>query len=902
MTPTVYTAACGYKETIYGVGSTVDAATGTIVNQGTIPGTFVSEWGGWPTHELTSYVNAILLQEVVRPIRVLRDVVHSLLQLGYDVSFVHATGTYATERMSTMGRGLCTPTHLNPEVWTSSQMAALKVHANESTMANVGYWGSRHVTAVVGNLSRPFSADFWREFTLSDDLIEYFSIDRHNRSRIAKAKYCPDGVGGCLDGCSKSYACTLHEGRGTAHISVHIFDSARTPGKSCMLVLIMRWDYDPGYLQAIMSNRNVPAYFCSAGDSNLQEYVVETMQRNGTIVFYHYVPDMFHTDNPGKFARILWPLPDPAVVATATGTFGELGYGNPTTNPVDVDYPQENLMKIYANLLRSDDLLAHYLNQFVLTQLDVTTMLSSMAAFQADPATTQPANFAAACQWVRSNYDTWTSWLETLPLCDIRRHMTYTMTGCNTTFRRVSFAWTRPDPTNATLPFECDGGIVTLPGAFQTSKSCEWLSTHENEWTAWTSAPPHCDPSFFAYTISSCSEASTREVAFAWNLPEAANPARSSECTGGVALPANVVLDCGYVPYTSSAFVGIAVLTSVVMVLLTGLTALVVLFRERPIIKRSQWPLLVLMLLGGYCLCATVFLFGGPPSPGVCGGRPFVASLGYTTVFGSILAKSLRVYAVFNQKAMKRVVITVWRALQWFIVVLGIDMGTVDTMPHVGDNVTLGPWTGIVAVWLVVDFPHPISTTVPSTDFHGDIDIQQCRSSNFIFPTLSIFWKGLVTLGGVYVAFHIRKADSDFQESVWMFASSCMVIVGGGVMLALTYATTMSPVSTFTLQAVVILLCTVTVMALMLVPKFFKLHAVTPIEVFPSRKTSSMTSSTKLAAAKTAPNKPTPPSNSQRLSSGSQIAPSNSAAALLTSSASQGTGENAISDATSTFD
>ncbi|ETV90901.1 hypothetical protein, variant 3 [Aphanomyces invadans] len=588
--------------------------------------------------------------------------------------------------MSTMGRGLCTPTHLNPEVWTSSQMAALKVHANESTMANVGYWGRsglytlqanvddalRGPQSTLGNLSRPFSADFWREFTLSDDLIEYFSIDRHNRSRIAKAKYCPDGVGGCLDGCSKSYACTLHEGR----------------GKSCMLVLIMRWDYDPGYLQAIMSNRNVPAYFCSAGDSNLQEYVVETMQRNGTIVFYHYVPDMFHTDNPGKFARILWPLPDPAVVATATGTFGELGYGNPTTNPVDVDYPQENLMKIYANLLRSDELLAHYLNQFVLTQLDVTTMLSSMAAFQADPATTQPANFAAACQWVRSNYDTWTSWLETLPLCDIRRHMTYTMTGCNTTFRRVSFAWTRPDPTNATLPFECDGGIVTLPGAFQTSKSCEWLSTHENEWTAWTSAPPHCDPSFFAYTISSCSEASTREVAFAWNLPEAANPARSSECTGGVALPANVVLDCGYVPYTSSAFVGIAVLTSVVMVLLTGLTALVVLFRERPIIKRSQWPLLVLMLLGGYCLCATVFLFGGPPSPGVCGGRPFVASLGYTTVFGSILAKSLRVYAVFNQKAMKRVVITVWRALQWFIVVLGIDMGTVDTMPrrrcHIG--------------------------------------------------------------------------------------------------------------------------------------------------------------------------------------------------------------------------
>ncbi|KAF0747254.1 hypothetical protein AaE_007789, partial [Aphanomyces astaci] len=373
MTPNVYTATCGFQETVYGMGATVDASTGSIVNQGTVQGTFVAEWGGWPTHEVTSYVNAILLQEV----------------LGYDVSFVYSSGTYSTERMSTMGRGLCTPTHLNPEVWTTSQMTTLKQHANESTMSNIGYWGrSGHYTlranvqdallgplSVSGNLTRPISADFWREFTLTNELIEYFSVHQHNRSRIAKSKYCADGVGGCLDGCSKSHACTLNEAQ----------------GKPCMLVLNMRWAYDPGYLQAIMSNNNVPAYFCFAGDSGLQAYVVETMQNQGAITFYHYEPDMFHIDNAGKFARILWPLPDPAIVVTATGTFGELGYGKNTTNPVSVDYPQENLMKIYSNILRNDDFLSHYVNKLVLTQLDVTTMMADMAKFQAS--STEPANF-----------------------------------------------------------------------------------------------------------------------------------------------------------------------------------------------------------------------------------------------------------------------------------------------------------------------------------------------------------------------------------------------------------------------------------------------------------------------------------------------------------------------------
>ncbi|KAF0752553.1 hypothetical protein AaE_005993 [Aphanomyces astaci] len=193
---------------------------------------------------------------------------------------------------------------------------------------------------------------------------------------------------------------------------------------------------------------------------------------------------------------------------------------------------------------------------------------------------------------------------------------------------------------------------------------------------------------------------------------------------------------------------------------------------------------------------------------------------------------------------------------------------------------------------MVVDFPHPVTVTGPSTDFHGDVDTQQCSSSQFIFPAFSMFWKGLVTCGGVYVAFQIRQADSDFQESTWMFASSCIVVVGGGVLLIVTYAATMPATSVFLFQAAVVMggsydgNC-VAVMTLMLVPKLLKLHAVTPIEVFASRK--STASSVRLMSSKKQLKL-----NSQRQSSGSLQAPT-SAVRVQSSGASQDLGRDATS-------
>lgn len=103
---------------------------------------------------------------------------------------------------------------------------------------------------------------------------------------------------------------------------------------------------------------------------------------------------------------------------------------------------------------------------------------------------------------------------------------------------------------------------------------------------------------------------------------------------------------------------------------------LIVLFREKPVIKRSQWHLLVVLVLGGMCMCVYVILGGGAPSNTVCGARPVFVSIGYTLAFGSLLLKSLRVYLVFHSKAVKKSVVTMARMVHYLCGFLTIDIGT----------------------------------------------------------------------------------------------------------------------------------------------------------------------------------------------------------------------------------
>ncbi|EQC42328.1 hypothetical protein SDRG_00067 [Saprolegnia diclina VS20] len=773
-------------QSFHGVGERV-YPNGSVATTGTWNGSLVLEYNNWQSQTLTTSIIAILASEVV----------------GYPVSFLKTSGGLGvTERMSSVGAGVCTPSHVSPEVWTSSKMTLLNVYANETSSSAIGYNGQSGLytlqtnvdealkgpASTIGNFSRSHSADWWRDYVLDSDLINFYSIANFNMSQVGQKSACADGLYGCLNGCSQTAACT----------------AALAQGKTCMLVASQYGTDDQGYLQSAVGNNNIPARFCFAGYAPTGNLVTSTMASGGAIVFYHYEPDMFHFTNPGKFVRISLPRPTPEMVVLATGQFGSNGFGQPSPDPVSVDYPEQVLMKYYSNYLLDATMLNNFLRKFQITKLDINNLLLAYANANASVADIE---YAVACDWVQKNYEKWYLWVDRLPLCTMSTNMRYSVANCNSSSqpRVVTFAWTTPDPANSSHPYDCDGGFSTLPPSFYTSRSCEWLDANTALWSLWLTSPPTCDLSFYNYSVSECTSSSIRNVEFFWLLPSATNYLVSGECINGVSLPSNTTVACDYVPTFSGVYTGIATITVIVLVILVVFVALVLKFREKPVIKRSQWHLLLLLLLGGILICAYVLLGGGAPSSFLCGARPFVGSLGYTLCFGSLLVKSLRVYLVFENKAMKKRVVSVWRMLRILSAIVGVDIG-------------------IVVVWLLAEFPSPSTYTAAAAEFTGTLVHVECHSSSFIFPVLSIFWKAVVTFVGLYVSFLIRHVSGDFQESIWIFAASCVVLVGSLLMLTMTYLVVLPAAAAYGFLSAITLFCTVVTMALMFGPKFTRLN------------------------------------------------------------------------------
>ncbi|DAZ96048.1 TPA: hypothetical protein N0F65_000043 [Lagenidium giganteum] len=749
----------------------------TLVDPGVINGTLILELKDWQSNAIATLVFGILAQEV--------------------------------EMMIALGT--CTPIHANVEVWTEAHRAEYVVYANETYCAGgLGYFGRSGVyvshSLVVDGANRTkraqiFNADFYRDYAANEDLIRSLPVSQlWNNSKYyppAQNKACVDGRLGCKNNCSKSLACTKRE----------------AAGKECLVIMMMKANYDVGMVQAIMSNNDVPAYFCFLGYTNMLAYVVEA-EKNGTpVAFYHYEPDTFFFDHAKKFDRIFLPRATPEEVALNTFSFGELGYGNATTNPLSVDFPSMRLDKYASMLLQVTQPIGNFLNQFSLVELNLNQLLNGYeVVMQMNPPAPDPI-FTTACTWIEQNYDTWRAWIDRLPLCDFNQHVKYTISNCDgdndedsSANHTITFAWHAPDPDDPTQPYECDGGIHTLPNPLTTSRSCAWLRANPTTWANWISTKPQCDFTFEEYSITECTATATRNILFSWKLPKPDAPTESMECSGGVKLSDNLELPCDYMPASAAGYIVIVVFAVILIIVHIAATAFVYICRKRPIIKRLQYEFLLLMIVGGILMCLSVIVYGGEPTPFLCGARPTFLALGFTMIFGSLVVKSMRVYRVFTSTAMKRVVLSMGTMLKVLSVFFAVDIM-------------------ILIVWFAADFPKPTTLTSAMVELHGGtIGSKVCRSSSFIFSALLIFWKAIVLGMGIYLSFLIRHLSSDFQESIWIFGSSMVVLGGSLLIMPMAYLADLQAVTFYIFMAVTLLICTSLVTIMMLLPKVRRLN------------------------------------------------------------------------------
>ncbi|OWZ24455.1 G-protein coupled receptor [Phytophthora megakarya] len=673
-------------------------------NRGEVNGTLVLDLAAWDTHALSTMVLAIMAAEVS----------------GYQVSISKGgPGVEITQRMSSVGSGICTPTHLNVEVWTSSTMSDLRVFFNETyQVGGVGYFGlsgvyTTHQFVLDGmNATSPYFPDFWKHY--------------------------------------KTTACAKRE----------------SAGKTCLVMALMVPYYDQGYFQAVFDNLDIPAYFCFIGYGGVNNFASDAAKSGAPILFYHYEPDLFHVTHKGKFDRVALPRTDAERVKLSTGTYGENGFGVKTNNLVDVDYPSLLLSKF------------------------------------AEP------YFRAACNWVKANYDVWSDWHDRLPLCAFEANIVSQVTGCeNGSYREIQFSWNQPNPGNNSLPNDCDGGVTTLPVSIITSRSCDWIYSNQRTWAGWIDTKPVCDSTFYDYKVSECDSDAYRTVRYFWKLPNISNSSSSAECSGGENLPDDVIIDCEYMPTSSTTFQTLAALAAIVAVLL--LIASVIVFKQRnaPVIRRSQFEMLLLMIFGGFFTTGAAVAYAGRPTQLLCGIRPVLVCMGFTTIFGALVMKSLRVYRVFMKSAMKRVKVTLFRILK----ILSIF--------YIGDII-------IFIGWFAADFPEPTIKHDEASEFRGTVDRISCHSSSFIFTALLIFWKAILLILGLYLSFLIRNVSVDFQESPWIFGSVVVVLVGCVLILPMSYLVQIRAATYYVFLACTLIICTVVIMGFMLVPKLFRLKEV----------------------------------------------------------------------------
>ncbi|GMF11313.1 unnamed protein product [Phytophthora lilii] len=390
--------------------------------------------------------------------------------------------------MSSVGSGLCTPTHLNTEGWASS-LDALKPYFNESYNAGIlGYYGLSGLYTTTdfviqgASANPPYSPEFWRSYKTSDALINALSVEsfKTNSKYYPPAQeFCPDGVLGCEENCGETEACTERE----------------EAGKSCLVVAMMFPSYDPGYFQA----------------------------------------------------RVFLPRTGPERVKLSTGNFGENGYGSKTDNPVDVDYPRLELMKFAASIV-SDLPIGSMFSRFTLSDTHINDLLSKFSGTSHDSSEPEPY-FHAACNWVKENYDLWADWIDELPVCTFQKHVSTRIVGCEegNTIRRVEFEWKSPNPNNNSIPNDCDGGLTTLPSTITTTRSCEWICNNYRTGSGWVDFKPTCDPSFYDYNLSACDSSGYQSVQYYWKLPNPENHRLSAECQGGDDLPEPSRTKCGSV-------------------------------------------------------------------------------------------------------------------------------------------------------------------------------------------------------------------------------------------------------------------------------------------------------------------------------------------------------------------
>ncbi|XP_040818726.1 gamma-aminobutyric acid type B receptor subunit 2 [Ochotona curzoniae] len=242
--------------------------------------------------------------------------------------------------------------------------------------------------------------------------------------------------------------------------------------------------------------------------------------------------------------------------------------------------------------------------------------------------------------------------------------------------------------------------------------------------------------------------------------------------------------------------------------------------RNQKLIKMSSPYMNNLIILGGMLSYASIFLFGLDGSfvsektfETLCTVRTWILTVGYTTAFGAMFAKTWRVHAIFKNVKMKKKIIKD----QKLLVIVG-GMLLIDLC--------------ILICWQAVD---PLRRTVERYSMEPDPAgrdisvrplLEHCENTHMtIWLGIVYAYKGLLMLFGCFLAWETRNVSIPaLNDSKYIGMSvynvGIMCIIGAAV----SFLTRDQPNVQFCIVALVIIFCSTITLCLVFVPKLITLR------------------------------------------------------------------------------
>uniref|UniRef100_UPI00358F2524 gamma-aminobutyric acid type B receptor subunit 2-like n=1 Tax=Myxine glutinosa TaxID=7769 RepID=UPI00358F2524 len=237
--------------------------------------------------------------------------------------------------------------------------------------------------------------------------------------------------------------------------------------------------------------------------------------------------------------------------------------------------------------------------------------------------------------------------------------------------------------------------------------------------------------------------------------------------------------------------------------------------RNHKLIKMSSPFMNNLIILGGSLSYFSIFLFGldgALVSPGtfqtICALRTWILTIGYTTAFGSMFAKTWRVHAIFKNVKMKKKIIKDQKLVGIVGGMLLIDLGM------------LASWQAMDPLRQEID-KYPLEPDKSGRDVDIQPLLEHCESEHMaVWLGIIYAYKGMLMVFGCFLAWETRSVSIPaLNDSKYIGMSvynvGIMCIIGAAV----SFLTRDQPNVQFCIIALVIIFCSTITLCLVFVPK-----------------------------------------------------------------------------------